>query len=51
MSRSSVGIASETVGGASSFQSFRLRQEPPKGIILPVRKGPDLLDFLAFARN
>jgi len=51
MTRSSFGFGAETVGVAAPFQSLRRRQERAYGIILPVAKVPDLLDFLALRRE
>ena len=46
-----IGFAHETVGAPSSFQSLRIRYVIAWGIILPVGKSPDLLDFRAFSRD
>jgi hypothetical protein len=42
-------VAGTTGQAGVAFQSFRMRDFPLQGIILPVGKVPDLLDFLALS--
>lgn len=51
MTRSSFGFGGETVSVVAPFQSLRRRYERFYGIILPVCKVPDFLDFQAFSRK
>lgn len=44
-------LPSRTKFGAATFQSLRTRPDEGYGIILPIGKTPDLLDFPGLARK
>jgi hypothetical protein len=46
-----VGFAAETVDRRVPFQSLRNRLDGESGIILPLVKAPDLLDFVLIRRK
>jgi hypothetical protein len=44
-------VAGSTGKAGAAFQSFRARDVPVEGMILPIGKVPDLLDFRTFSRK